>query len=187
MISTGTETLKTTRTRTLAGLGICPVCRKQFVIVNQNGEITLLEHINFHTKERCEGSLGHKNKSELTAIPFEVTEQLVVKENCEVVLLTLCRDLVLGHATLVLRNWIRDVAKFSHGAIVVLNFEYVPKVDSAGIGEIVAGLTTVKETGGDLIICAITEKFRKKLEITNLLNTAVRVFENKEKAIASFK
>ena len=53
---------------------------------------------------------------------------------------------------------------------VVLQLERVEFVDSSGLGALVRLVSTARSNGGDLKLCALQERVRKTLEMTNLLS-----------------
>ena len=68
---------------------------------------------------------------------------------------------------------------------IILNFNDVPYVDSAGLGEIVRTYTTVSRQGGSLKLLNLTKRITDLLSITKLL-TVFETFENEQDAIKSF-
>jgi anti-sigma B factor antagonist len=62
----------------------------------------------------------------------------------------------------------------------------VDYIDSAGIGEMVTGYTTVKNRGGELKLLNLTKKVKDLLQITKLY-TVFDVHSEEAEAVRSFK
>ena len=68
---------------------------------------------------------------------------------------------------------------------ILINLADVTHIDSSGLGELVAGYTTLQKNGGDLKLLKLTERVRELMVITKLL-TVFDVFDDEQEAIASF-
>jgi anti-sigma B factor antagonist len=68
---------------------------------------------------------------------------------------------------------------------VVINLADVTHVDSSGLGELVAGYTTLQRSHGELKLLKLTERVHELMVITKLL-TVFEVFDDEAEAIASF-
>jgi anti-sigma B factor antagonist len=69
---------------------------------------------------------------------------------------------------------------------ILLNLSEVARVDTAGIGELVSALTSVRSSGGDLKLFNATREVHDLLQITKL--TAVfDVQEDEASAVAAFQ
>lgn len=68
---------------------------------------------------------------------------------------------------------------------ILLNLAEVTYIDSSGLGELVAGYTTLQKNEGELKILHLTERVRELMVITKLL-TVFDVFDNESEALASF-
>ena len=68
---------------------------------------------------------------------------------------------------------------------IVLNLEDVPYIDSAGLGQIVGGYTTITKQGGSLKLLNLTKRITDLLSITKLL-TVFETYENEADAVRSF-
>jgi anti-sigma B factor antagonist len=69
---------------------------------------------------------------------------------------------------------------------LVLNLEYVPYIDSAGLGAIVAAYTSACRRGGTLKLLRPTRRSRKVLGITKLL-TVLESYDTEEEVLRSFE
>jgi anti-sigma B factor antagonist len=92
--------------------------------------------------------------------------------------------ITLGEGTMAIRNAVRDILK-NNGKKIILNLADVNYIDSSGIGELVSTYTTVAREGGSMKLLNLTKKIQELLAITKLL-TVFQVFENEQKALASF-
>lgn len=90
----------------------------------------------------------------------------------------------LGEAAVSLRDTLRDLTGNNHKKIV-LNLGEVSYIDNSGIGELVAGYTTVKDKGGQLKLLNLTKRVKDVLQITKLY-TVFDVYDNEAHAIRSF-
>jgi anti-sigma B factor antagonist len=68
---------------------------------------------------------------------------------------------------------------------ILLNASEITTIDSSGIGELVAGFTTVTNRGGQLKLYKLPPKLEDILQVTQLI-TVFEVFEDEEQAIKSF-
>lgn len=69
---------------------------------------------------------------------------------------------------------------------IVLDLSGVRYVSSTGLGTLIAGLTTVKNKGGDMRLAAVTEKVESLFVITQLVKV-FKEYETVERAVESFK
>jgi anti-sigma B factor antagonist len=91
--------------------------------------------------------------------------------------------LVLGDGASLLRDAIRDA--LASKADVLLNLSWVSYIDSAGLGEMMAGYTAVKSCGREMKLLRPAERVDSLLHITKLYST-FEVFEDEAAALASF-
>jgi len=68
---------------------------------------------------------------------------------------------------------------------LVMDFDKVQWINSNGIGIIIACLTGLRRSGGDLRFAGVHDATSRYFEITKL-NTVVKVFVTVEEAVASF-
>ncbi len=68
---------------------------------------------------------------------------------------------------------------------IVADLHGVASIDSGGVGSLVAKLLSARRAGGDLRLASMSERTRRVLEITRLLNV-FHVFESVEAAVHSF-
>jgi len=91
----------------------------------------------------------------------------------------------LGESSNVLRRVINDlIAKQRHR--IVLNFRNVSEIDSAGVGELIAAYTALKNNHGRLKLLNPPKKICEVLELTKL-SKVVEVYTKEESALDSFE
>ena len=69
---------------------------------------------------------------------------------------------------------------------IVLNLKNVTTIDSSGLGEIVAGYSTLKSNGGSLVIANMPERVTDLMTITKLY-TVFDIFDNENEAVAALR
>jgi len=89
--------------------------------------------------------------------------------------------LILGPATAAVRRAIREAAEDGTKRII-LDLGNVPYMDSAGIGELIAGFVHVRNKDGNLSLLNLTKKISKLLVVAKLL-TIFDVFEDEQEAV----
>jgi anti-sigma B factor antagonist len=67
---------------------------------------------------------------------------------------------------------------------VVLQLEQVPFIDSSGLGALVRLVSAARDKGGDIKLCAVQERVRKTLEMTNMLSL-FETYESEAEAITA--
>jgi anti-sigma B factor antagonist len=92
--------------------------------------------------------------------------------------------MTLGEGASTVRETIRGLVAKDQKKIL-LNLGEVSYMDSSGIGELVAGFTTVTNQGGALKLLGLTKRVQDLLQITKL-NTVFEVFDREATAVASF-
>lgn len=102
-----------------------------------------------------------------------------------VTVLDLSGKITLGEGSIGLRDAVRD-ALAAGSKKILLNIGDVSYIDSAGLGELVAAYTSVKNAGGDLKLTNLSKKVKDLLVITKLL-TVFDVKEDEKDAIAAFQ
>jgi anti-sigma B factor antagonist len=68
---------------------------------------------------------------------------------------------------------------------LVIDLSRVSFVDSAGLGALVAGLTTARNQGGNLKLARVARQFREQLIMTKLV-TVFEVYDTVEDALRAF-
>jgi len=92
--------------------------------------------------------------------------------------------ITLGEGNVVLRDIIHGFLDKGSRKIL-LNLKDVDYVDSAGLGELVRGYTTVRKQGGQLKFLNLSERVRTLLQATGLL-AVFEIFDSESAALKSF-
>lgn len=101
-----------------------------------------------------------------------------------VTILDLKGKFTIGSGDVAIREAIQQ--SVAEGKIkILLNASEITTIDSSGIGELVAGFTTVTNRGGQLKLYKLPPKLEDILQVTQLI-TVFEVFEDEEEAVKSF-
>lgn len=92
--------------------------------------------------------------------------------------------LTLGEGSSAFRDLLRSLIGQGRKKILV-NLSGVTYLDSSGIGELVAGYTTITSAGGKLKLVNLTSKVQNPLQTTKLY-TVFDIYDDETKAVASF-
>ncbi len=106
------------------------------------------------------------------------------RRNGSVTVLDLTGNIRLGEGNIELHNILRFLVEKGERK-VLLNLAQVIYIDSSGLGELVAGYTTLQKSGGELKLLHLTERVNELMVITKLL-TVFEVFDSEQEAINSF-
>lgn len=107
------------------------------------------------------------------------------RRNNSIVILDLEGNIRLGEGSRELHDRIRLLVERGEQNIL-LNLANVSYIDSSGLGEMVAGYTTLQKNGGEMKLLNITQRITELMMITKLL-TVFDVYESEEEAVNSFK
>jgi len=110
--------------------------------------------------------------------------EIVERQTAAVMILDLKGELVIGDGDELLKDKINSMIQQGHTNLL-LNLEGVPYVDSAGLGQMVSTLNTVRRQGGALKLLNLTKRIEDLLSITKLL-TVFDAFDNEQEALDSF-
>ena len=69
---------------------------------------------------------------------------------------------------------------------VVVDLSKADLMDSSGIGEMIAGLTSMRNAGGDMRLAALKKRIRNVFLMTRLLGSVFEDYETVDEAVASF-
>ncbi len=92
--------------------------------------------------------------------------------------------ITLGEGSSSVRDALRDLISKGEKK-VLLNLSEVSYIDSSGIGELVAGYTTISNQGGTLKLVGLNKRVKDLLQITKLY-TVFDVHEDEAHALRSF-
>jgi|SRR5215213_2928182 len=109
----------------------------------------------------------------------------ISKRNADgVLILDLKGPITIGEGNIDLHRMIRSLVEQNEKRIL-LNLADVTYIDSSGLGELVAGYTSVERNGGEMKMINLTKRVTELMMITKLL-TVFDVFEDEATAIKSF-
>ena len=69
---------------------------------------------------------------------------------------------------------------------VVIDLSKADLMDSCGIGEMIAGLTSMRNAGGDMRLAGLKKRIRNVFLMTRLLGSVFQDYETVDEALASF-
>lgn len=111
--------------------------------------------------------------------------QIAERESGSVTVLDLSGKITLGEDGNLLKDKLQSLLHQGKKNIL-FNLAQVSYVDSAGLGAIVSGYTTVTREGGSLKLANVTKKLQDLLSITKLL-TVFETFDSEDEAVRSYK
>ncbi|KAA6457841.1 STAS domain-containing protein [Acidobacteria bacterium AB60] len=110
--------------------------------------------------------------------------KLNTREARGVVIIDVSGRLTMGEAVADIREEIHD--QVAQGARkLLLNLAEVTYIDSAGLGELTAAFTSVKNREGQLKLLSLTKRVHDLMQITKLY-TVFDVYDDEKTALASF-
>jgi anti-sigma B factor antagonist len=109
---------------------------------------------------------------------------LEVRQSNDVVILDLKGKLTAGLGDQLLREAIDELLAENKGRIVI-NLSEVAFLDSAGVGELVAGLRTARRFGAELKLLKVSDRVYSTLDMARLLPT-FEIFDDEADAVSSF-
>lgn len=102
-----------------------------------------------------------------------------------VMILDLDGGIRLGEENAYLHTTIRSLVKNGEKKIL-LNLAKVTKIDSSGMGEMIAAWTTLQKSGGEIRLLNLTQAVEELMLMTKLL-TVFETYEDEADAIAGFQ
>ena len=114
-----------------------------------------------------------------------MTIKTKIREVGDVRIVDLSGRITLGDGTKSLRETVQGLLGEGQKRIL-LNMGEVAYIDSAGIGELVASLLSVRNRGGELKLLKLTRKVHDAVQITKLY-TVFEISDDEGAAIRSFK
>jgi anti-sigma B factor antagonist len=107
------------------------------------------------------------------------------RRNGSVTVLDLKGNIRLGEGNIELHNILRFLVEKGEKR-VLLNLAEVTYIDSSGLGELVAGYTTLQKNQGELKLLNLTLRVHELMVITKLL-TVFDIYESESEAVNSFQ
>ena len=102
-----------------------------------------------------------------------------------VAIIDLSGNITLGDGNIFLKQTLRSLAEQNEKK-VLLNLSDVTYIDSSGLGELVAGYTSIGKAGGELKLLNLTDRVKDLMMITKLL-TVFDAYTDEATAVAAFK
>ncbi len=113
-----------------------------------------------------------------------MTLKIGTREINGIVIIDLSGRLTMGEASAAIRDEVLDQTRQGFRKIL-LNLGDVSYIDSAGLGELTAAYTSVKNRDGELKLLNLTNRVRDLMQITKLY-TVFDVYDDERTAMASF-
>lgn len=107
-----------------------------------------------------------------------------IDEKYNAAVIELKGDLTGGENAVLFREKLYELVNNKKNNIVV-DMHNVKYVNSTGIGILISGFTTIKNSGGELKLAALSEKVNGVLNITRL-NQVFHIYNNIDEAVNSF-
>jgi anti-sigma B factor antagonist len=112
------------------------------------------------------------------------TLNIKTRRTGDVSILDLEGQIRLGETNINLHNAIKQLAEAGEKK-VLLNLAGVSHIDSSGLGELVAGFTSIERSGGDMKLVNLADRVIDLMTITKL-HTVFEIFDNESQAVESF-
>jgi anti-sigma B factor antagonist len=113
-----------------------------------------------------------------------VSINLTTRQVDDVSVVDVAGKITLGEGASALRDLLHALVAEGHKKIL-LNLQNVTYIDSAGVGELVSGYTSLTNQGGTLKLLGLTSRIKDLLQITKLY-TVFDVHETETHAVRSF-
>ena len=110
--------------------------------------------------------------------------EAVARKSGNIVIIDLKGGMTIAGGTGKLRSQIQDAVAAGHKHLLV-NLRELSYLDSAGMGELVAACTTMRNLGGDLRLVSPQDRVRNLLQMTKLASIFA-VFADEQAALGSF-
>ncbi len=102
----------------------------------------------------------------------------------DVAIIEISGKITLGEGSSAIRDAMRD-AMAKGNKKILLNLSEVSFIDSTGIGELVAGFTSITNDGGSVKLLGLAKRVKDVLVITKLY-TIFEIFDDEATALQSF-
>lgn len=103
----------------------------------------------------------------------------------DVLVLKLEGELMGGDETKMFQDRIYDAIRETKTHVVV-DMSRLKWMNSSGLGTLMAGLTTLRSSDGDLKLACLSERVKRPIEITKL-DQVLQIYDNLETAVKSFE
>ncbi len=102
-----------------------------------------------------------------------------------VMILDLQGGIRLGQENAYLHNAIKRIVENGETKVLI-NLAEVTKIDSSGMGELIAAWTTLQKNAGEVKLLNLTQSVEELMTLTKLL-TVFETYEDERDAVASFR
>ena len=113
-----------------------------------------------------------------------MSAKLTSRQVGEVTVIDVEGRITLGEGSNMLRDELRHLISTNRRKIL-LNLADVSYMDSAGIGQLVAGFTTVTNQGGQLKLLKLTKRLKELLHMTRI-SSIFEIYDDEAAAIVTF-
>ena len=108
-----------------------------------------------------------------------------VKEHNDIVVIDVKGNLMGGPETTVVHEKVKELVD-QNKKKVVINLAHVKWMNSSGLGILMGCLTSLRNAGGDLKLCGVTEKVQSLFMITKLV-TIFDTYGDSKEAVKAFQ
>jgi anti-sigma B factor antagonist len=113
-----------------------------------------------------------------------MTVQLKESKTGDALILHLEGELMGGDETRAFQE--RIYSAIREGAVqIVVDMEQVKWMNSSGLGSLMAGMITLRGSGGDMRLAKLNDRVRRPIEITKL-DQILKIYDSVEEAAAGF-
>ena len=109
--------------------------------------------------------------------------KIETRTNGDCIVLDLDGQLVLGPATMALRQAVQEAVRKKPGKVVA-NLRKISYIDSCGVGELVSCLTHMRNQDGILVLLDPPRRVKDLLVITKL-DTVFEIYDDEQTAVAT--
>ena len=109
---------------------------------------------------------------------------MTTREVDNVTILDLSGRIALGETSAAVSSKLKELAAEGNRRILI-NLSDVPSIDSSGLGSLVAGFTSITNSGGQLKLTNLSPRLNDLMTITKLY-TVFELFDDEKTAVASF-
>lgn len=110
--------------------------------------------------------------------------ELRIRNEGEVTIIDLSGKMRAGEDIKIFRHEVKRLVGEGRLSVLV-NLKQIGRVDSSGLGELIAGYATLGRSGGTLKLLNLTDSVVELMMMTKLL-TVFEVFEDEDQAVRSF-
>ncbi len=110
--------------------------------------------------------------------------EILQKTQAPVTILALTGNIVGASESSILIDKLHELLEKGENKVVI-DLTQVSWMNSSGLGTLISGLNTMRQAGGNLKLCGMSQKIKNLLTITKLV-TVFESFATEEEAVASY-